>query len=327
MPSQRPGSVSNNSHTVVSLDDVRAAAERLDGVAVRTTLLTSEPLSELAGVPVYLKLENEQPTGAFKLRGAWNFVSRITAENRPLGVITYSSGNHGQAVAFAAKRLGLRAIVVMPETAPKLKIDRIQSWGGEVVFAGVTSASRRERALELAEFHGYNVVPPFDDPDIIAGQGTVGLEIVEQLPEVSHIAVPVGGGGLLAGVTVAASALLPDVDITGVEPEGSAALRIALREGQVTKLSETNSVADGLLPLAIGELPFRHVYKKVNSVVVKDDTIISTMRWLLEHHNILAEPSGAVTSGALRGGVLDLSGPTVLIVSGGNVEPDAMRIS
>jgi threonine dehydratase len=313
---------------LVTLESLREAAAGLEGVATRTPLLPVPALQALAGVPVYLKLENEQPTGAFKLRGAWTAIRRLSDAARRRGVITYSSGNHGQAVAWAARRLGIRAVIVMPETAPALKVAGVRKWGGEVVLAGTTSEHRRARAEEIVAREGLTVVPPFDDPDIIAGQGTVGLEIVEDLPDVALVAVPVGGGGLLAGITAAVLALRPEATIVAVEPEGAPAMHAALAAGAVVRLPETHSIADGLLPVAVGALPFAHVRGRVTSVTVPDAAIAEATVWLHRTGTALAEPSGAATTAALRAGLLRPTGPTVLVVSGGNVDPaDVARLA
>jgi threonine dehydratase len=291
---------------------------------VRTRLIRSDGLSERSGVPVFLKPENEQPTGAFKLRGAWTAVSRLDPKRRVLGVITYSSGNHGQAVAFAARRVGVRAVIVMPETTPARKVEGVKRWGGEVVFAGTTSEDRYRRAMEIVEAEGLAVIPPYDHPDIIAGQGTVGLEIVEDLPDVAQVVVPVGGGGLAAGVTTAVRALRPDAAVTAVEPEGAAALGAALAAGRPVRLDHTQSIADGLLPLSVGTITFRHLASRVASAVVSDAAIAEATVWLHRVQGVTAEPSGAVTTAALISGAIRPTGPTVLVVSGGNVDPDAV---
>lgn len=271
-------------------------------------------------MPVYLKLENRQPTGAFKVRGAWTAIRRLTPEQLARGVVTYSSGNHGQAVAFAAQRMGVRAVVVMPETAPKAKVDGVRRWSGEVVFAGTTSEDRYDRAIEIAEHHGFTVIPPFDHPDIIAGQGTVGLEILEDLADVQHVVAPVGGGGLAAGVAAALNGR-PAIRLTGVEPEGAATLTAALDAGHPVRLSRTASVADGLLPLSVGAITFNHLRGRADAVTVAETDIVEATKWLYTELRLAVEPSGAVTTAAVRCGVLQLAGPTVLIVSGGNVDP------
>jgi threonine dehydratase len=309
----------------VTLDDIRRAADGLRDVAVRTPLRASPPLGELLGVPVYLKPENEQPTGAFKLRGAWTFISRLSSDARRQGVITYSSGNHGQAVAYVAQRMGLRAVVVMPETAPRAKVDGVRRWNGEVEFAGRTSEDRYTRAVAMAEDEGLTVVPPYDHPDIIAGQGTVGLEIAEDLEDVACVAVPVGGGGLLAGITTALAALRPDVSMVAVEPVGSAALAAALSAGRPVRLDRTDSIADGLLPLSVGRVTFDHVRDRVTAVQVSEEAIGESTVWLNRQGGVRAEPSGAVTTAAVRSGVLQPTGPTVLVVSGGNVDVETIN--
>ena len=287
---------------------------------MRTPLQHVPQLSDAAGVPVYLKLENQQPTGAFKLRGAWTFVRHLDPESRRRGVITYSSGNHGQAVAFAAQRVGARAVVVMPETAPATKVEGVKRWDGEVVFAGRTSEDRYRKALAMAEAEGLTIIPPYDHPAIIAGQGTTGLEIAEELPEIAHVAVPVGGGGLIAGITAALRATRPEARVTGVEPVGAAALHAALVVGHPVRLERTASMADGLLPLAVGTLTFAHVRDVVDAVQVSEEAIAEATVWLHREAGVTAEPSGAVTTAALRTGALVPRGPTVLVVSGGNVD-------
>jgi threonine dehydratase len=307
---------------LVTIDEIRDAARGLDGVAERTPLLPAEPLRRLAGgAPVYLKLENRQPTGAFKLRGAWTAVRRLSEAAQRAGVITYSSGNHGQAVAFAARRLGVRAVIVMPENTPEAKVRGVRRWGGEVVFAGTTSEDRKARAEEIVREQHLHVIPPFDHPDIIAGQGTVGLEIAEVVPDVRHVAVPVGGGGLLAGVTTALAALAPAASVVGVEPEGAPTLREALAHDGPVRLAGTRSIADGLLPLSVGTLTFAHVRGRVRAVTVPDRAIAEAVVFMRDTLGLLVEPSGAATTAALRSGAFTPSGPTVLVVSGGNMDP------
>jgi threonine dehydratase len=292
----------------------------MKGVALRTPLVEVRQLTETAGVPVHLKLESRQPTGAFKLRGAWTAIRRLPPDVRGRGVITYSSGNHGQAVAFAAQKVGIRAVIVMPETAPPAKVDGVKKWSGEVVFAGTTSEDRYSKALEIVEREGLAVIPPFDHPDVIAGQGTVGLEIVEDLPEVTEVVVPVGGGGLAAGVSTAMKALQPDAQVTAVEPEHAAAYAAAVGSGHPVRLDSTASVADGLLPLSVGTLTFSHLRGIARSVTVSDTSIVEATQWLLAEENLAVEPSGAATTAALRSGVVRPTGPVVLVVSGGNID-------
>lgn len=309
----------------VSLEAIQEAAAGLAGVAARTPLVFVPELTELAGVPVHLKLESQQPTGAFKTRGAWTAVRRLSPEQRARGVITYSSGNHGQAVAYAAQRVGCRAVIVMPETAPALKVEGVKRWGGEVVFAGRTSEDRYRRALELASSQGLTVIPPFDDPAVVAGQATVAIEILEQLPAVQWIAAPVGGGGLAAGIAAALAHLKPSVRLATVEPEGSAALASALRAGHVVRLERTASIADGLLPLAVGQLTFAILKGRSHPVLVSEEAIIEATRWLNFEKRLVVEPSGAVTTAAIRSGAWRPEGPAVLVVSGGNADPAVLE--
>jgi threonine dehydratase len=240
-------------------------------------------------------------------------------------VITFSSGNHGQAVAYAAQLLGVRAVVTMPETAPAIKVAGVKRWGGEVVLAGRTSEDRRLKALEIAEREGLAVVPPFDHPDIIAGQGTVGLEIAAQLPGVATVVVPVGGGGLIAGVTAGLAAAGSAAQVWGVEPAGAPKLQRSLAAGHPVTLERTASIADGLITLSVGALPLAvlqaHGDRVRGVVLVDDDSIREAVHYLWQTHRLKVEPSGAATTAAVRSGAIVPSGPTVLVVSGGNVDP------
>ena len=310
----------------VPLEALRAAAKGMDGIAVRTPLLELPSLSSQVGVPISLKCEQLQPIGAFKIRGAYTAISRLPLERRARGVITYSSGNHGQAVAYAARVLGIPAVVVMPERAPAIKVEGVKRFGGEVIIAGNTSAVRYERARALAEERGLAMVPPYESLDVIAGQGTCGLEILEAMPAVENILVPVGGGGLIAGIAAAVAALKPTVRVIGVEPVGAAKLARALEAGQPVKLDHTDSLADGLLPLAIGELPFSILSGVVKqSVQVTEEEIVAAVRFLFHEAGLSVEPSGAVTTAALLSRRIRPTGPTVGVLSGGNVDPDLLQ--
>jgi threonine dehydratase len=306
----------------VSLAALRAAAEGLQGIAVETPLLRIPSLDAHCGVPIFLKGEHLQPIGAFKVRGAYTAASRIPPELRARGLITYSSGNHGQAVAWAARRLDTRAVVVMPERAPAVKVEGVRRLGGDVIIAGNSSAERYTKAQQMVEEQGFIMVPPFESLDVIAGQGTCGLEIIEQCPEVQTILVPVGGGGLIAGIAAAAAALKPEVQVIGVEPAGAPKLARALEAGRPVKLDHTDSLADGLLPLSIGTIPFGILSGIVRqSVLVDEAEIVEALRFLYHQGGLSVEPSGAVTTAALLAGRVRLSGPTVAVVSGGNAEP------
>jgi threonine dehydratase len=310
----------------VSLEALRAAAKGLEGIAVRTPLLDAPALSDLLALPVALKCEQLQPIGAFKIRGAYTAISRLPPESRARGVVTSSSGNHGQAVAFAARLLGTRAVIVMPERAPAIKVEGVRRHGGEVVIAGNSSAERAERARGLAQKHGLAMVPAYESLDVIAGQGTCGLEILEQWPAVETILVPVGGGGLIAGIAAAVLALKPTVRVIGVEPVGAPKLARALQAGRPVKLDDTHSLADGLLPLSIGDLPFAVLSEVVReSILVSEDEIAAAVRFLSREMALSPEPSGAVTTAALLSGRAMISGPTVAVISGGNVDPELFK--
>jgi threo-3-hydroxy-L-aspartate ammonia-lyase len=300
---------------MVTLDDVRAAAVRIRGVAMRTPLLTVGPLA--------LKCENLQPMGAFKVRGACNMIAQIAPQSRAAGVITYSSGNHGQAVALVAQRFGIPAVVVMPETAPEVKVQGVRRYGAEVIFEGTTTLQRKARAEEELARRGLTMVPPFDDPRVIAGQGTVGLEILEQCPNVTTVFVPAGGGGLISGVGAAIKGMRSGVRIVGVEPDGAPKMSRSRAAGHPVTLDHVSSIADGLLAVRPGDLTFEHVQTLVDDVLtVSDDQISAAVRWLFSEANLVAEPSGAAAvAGALARGSSD--GLSVAIISGGNVEPEA----
>jgi threonine dehydratase len=315
--------VTASSSATVSLDALRAAAERLKGVAVRTPLLQLPGLSARLGVPVALKCEQLQPIGAFKIRGAYNAIAQVAGAGGAQGVVTQSSGNHGQAVAYAARVFGLRAVVVMPASTPQVKVDGVKQHGGEVVLAGASrSAEQRQRAEAIARDQDLVMVPPYDHPDVVAGQGTVGLEILEQQPEVDTIVVPVSGGGLLAGISVAVAALKPSVRLVGAEPAGAAKLTAALAAGAPVALDHTESMADGLLARAIGDFTFAILQRVVREAVrVSEEEIAGAVRFLHHEAGIRPEPSGAVAVAALLAGHLRPTGPTVAVVSGGNVDP------
>lgn len=310
-------SATESDGTLVTLEDIRAAARRVAAVARVTPLLD---VSVHAGRPLLLKCESMQPGGAFKIRGAYNMVAQLTDDQRRRGVITFSSGNHGQAVALAARELGARAVVVMPTTAPTIKVDGARRFGAEVIFAGTTSVDRRERAEAEAAARGLTMVPPFDHAWIIAGQGTAALEILEQCPDVAAVLVPIGGGGFAAGVSTAIKLSRPSIRVIGVEPAGAAAMKASLEAGHVVTLDHTHSIADGLMPVRPGDLTFAHVRRFVDQVVtVEDAQIADAVIWLFDKASLLTEPSGAATVAAALAGAAGVDGPVVAIVSGGNV--------
>jgi len=304
---------------VLTAAEVRAAAEGLRGIAVRT------PLRYVAALDAWLKLENLQPVGAFKIRGAYNAVRRLPFAVRKRGVITYSSGNHGQALAFAGQSFGVRTVVVMPETAPAIKVNGVKQWGGEVVLAGRTSEDRRRAAEDIAAREGLAIVPPFDHWDIVAGQASVGLEIAEELPDARTVLVPVGGGGLIAGVVVGLAVAGSAAMVWGVEPAGAPKLKRSWEAGAPARLDATASIADGLITLTVGAIPFSvllaHRERVGGVVLVEDDSIREAVHFLHRCCDLSVEPSGAATTAALRSGAVDPPRPVALVVSGGNVDP------
>jgi threonine dehydratase len=310
---------------VITLEDVRLAQRRVRGVALRTPLVPC-PRGDKDRA-LYFKAENLQPTGAFKLRGAYNKISSLPPEERRHGVVAHSSGNHAQAVAYAARSLGVRAVIVMPRGAPRVKIDATAAFGAEVVFVGDDSAERVRKAEELVGEFGYAPVPPYDDETLIAGQGTVGLEILEDLPDVETVLVPVSGGGLISGVASALKLSRRGVRVIGVEPELAADARASLRSGRLVEFPAEQvgrTIADGLRVRKLGDAPFEHVRAFVDDIIaVSEDEILEAMRRLALRIRLVAEPSGAVTFAAylFHRDELPATGLNVAVVSGGNVEP------
>jgi threonine dehydratase len=305
--------------SLVTLAEIRAARERIRPVAKLTPLLD---VSGIAGRPLWLKCESLQPGGAFKIRGAYNMVAQLSDEERRRGVITYSSGNHGQAVAIAAQALGAPAVVVMPTTAPRIKSDGAKGFGAEIVFEGTTSLHRRAKAEEIAAARGLTMVPPFDHQWIIAGQGTLGLELLEQCHDIGTVLVPVGGGGLVSGVSAAIKQSRPEIAVIGIEPAGAAAMKHSIESGEIRTLDKTYSIADGLMAVRPGDLNFAHVRAFVDRIDTVDDTeIVAAVRWLFNIAQIVAEPSGAATVAAALRQSAAYRPPVVAIISGGNVDP------
>lgn len=306
--------------------ELREARPRIARGTRVTPLLQADSLSERLGHAVALKCENLQVGGAFKIRGATNFVARLPETERRRGLITYSSGNHGIAVSLAARNAGVPAVVVMPETAPPVKVARVKALGAELHFAGTTSLERRARAETIRDERGLTIVPPFDHPWIIAGQSTCGVEILEQMPEVRTVLVPVGGGGLLSGIALACGYHRAGIRVIGVEPEGAAKMSASLRTGAPVTLPSVGSIADGLLPSRPGDLTFSLAVRFVDEVVtVTDEAIAAAAGMLLRVEHLLVEWSGAAAVAALLSGRVPHPGvPTVAVVSGGNVDPAAI---
>jgi threonine dehydratase len=306
----------------------------LHGVTVRTELIQSsfaEYAARLDGSKLYLKPENLQPIGAFKLRGAYNKIASLSPEELSRGVITYSSGNHGQGVAYAARVLGTEAVIVMPNNAPAMKREAVASMGAEIVLVGPGSQERQSKAEELAAQRGYVIVPPFNDEKIIAGQGTIGLEILESLPEVETVLVPVGGGGMISGVATAIKLSKPSVKVIGVEPELAADAQASLRSGKIVESSAeeaSRTIADGLRTQSIGPINFAHMQRYVDDILtVSEYEIRQAMRWLAGNPQTVAEPSGAVAvAGFLfHQDQLPRTTMNVAIISGGNIDPQVLQ--
>ena len=318
-----------NRDSLVTLEEIQAARQRIESAAVYTPLLEVPSPARPPGPQdpqtssLLLKCENLQPMGAFKIRGAFNMISQLPAAALRRGVITYSSGNHGQAVALAAKTLGAPAVVVMPTTAPAVKVEGCKGYGAEVIMAGTTSLDRQARAEKDARERGLTIVPPFDHRMIVIGQGTTGLEILEQCPEVGTVFVPAGGGGLASGVAAAIKLSNPSVRIVVVEPAGAPKMSRSLAAGHPVTLDSSASIADGLMNLRPGDITFAHIQKFVDEVVtVSEADIASAVGWLFRNARIVTEPSGAITTAAVALGLGHPTGKIVAIVTGGNVAPE-----
>jgi threonine dehydratase len=315
---------------LVGIQAVRAAAATLRGIAIRTPLVPFGRPAERR----FLKAESLQPIGAFKIRGAYNAVASLDPAERARGVITYSSGNHAQGVARAARLLGAPAVVVMPSDAPALKKARVEADGAEVVVVGTSSEERQGVAEQIAAERGLAIIPPYDDDRIIAGQGTVGLEVAEDLPDVAAVLVPIGGGGLASGVCVAIRALAPGARLIGVEPELAADARDSLRAGRIVRWppeDASRTIADGTRTTALGRRTFAHLSRLIDDIVtVSEAEIAAGVRLAAEESRLVVEPSGALTVAAIafrahEAGLDGLDGPVVAVVSGGNVDPDRYR--
>ncbi|HEX7484532.1 MAG TPA: threonine/serine dehydratase [Vicinamibacterales bacterium] len=316
---------------LLSLDEIRAAAIRISGVTRVTPLLEARELKSWGGsdgVSLLLKCENLQVGGAFKIRGAYNMAAGLPESTRRAGLLTYSSGNHGLAIALTARRLGIPAVIVMPTTASAMKVEGARALGAEVLFEGTTTIERRTRAEAEAARRGLTIVPPFDHLQIAAGQGTIGLEILEQCPMVATVYVQMSGGGLISGIATALKRSRPSVCVVGVEPAGVARMTASLAAGHPVTIPITPGIADGLLAVRPGDITFPHVQAFVDRVVTVDDpAIIGALQWLFREAKLVAEPSGAITVAAAladaAAGRLAPRGPTVAVISGGNVEKSA----
>jgi threonine dehydratase len=322
---------------MVTLEQIQQAQQKLRGIAARSPLIRYYPPAskQLSAKPpafieVYLKDEGLQPIGSFKLRGAFNKIASFTDDERRSGVISYSSGNHAQGVAYAARALGVKAVIVMPRNAPKVKIDSTAALGAEIVFVGPASAERMKKAEELSRRHGYAIVPPYDDEFIIAGQGTTGLEVLEDCPDVELVLAPVGGGGLISGVASAIKLSGSKAKVIGVEPELANDAQLSFRAGKIVQLSAervSSTLADGLRTQSIGQRNFEHIHAFVDDIITVTENEIREAVWhLAKDARIVAEPSGAVTFAAVlfHSKELPAAKKVAAVVSGGNIEPQLL---
>lgn len=305
---------------MLTLDTFEQAAEKVREVTQKTKLVESAYFSELTGNKVFFKPENMQRTGAYKVRGAYYKISTLTDEERSRGLITASAGNHAQGVAFAASRYGVKAVIAMPTNTPFIKVERTRSYGAEVVLHGDVYDESYEYALKLAEENGYTFVHPFNDPAVATGQGTIAMEIIQELPLVDCILVPVGGGGLATGVSTLAKLINPHIEVIGVEPAGAACMKASLEAGRVVKLPSVNTIADGTAVQQPGDIIFPYIQKNLDGIITIDDSeLIEAFLDMVERHKMVVENSGLLTVAALRH--LEAKGRKVVaILSGGNMD-------
>ena len=305
---------------MLTIDKFEEASEVVKRVTQDTKLIFSDYFSQMTGNKVYFKPENMQRTGAYKLRGAYYKISTLTEEERAKGLITASAGNHAQGVAYAAKAYGAKAVIVMPTTTPLIKVERTKSYGAEVVLYGDVYDDACAHAYELAEEHGYTFIHPFDDPAVATGQGTIAMEIVQELPLVDYILVPIGGGGLATGVSTLAKLLNPHIKVIGVEPAGAACMKASLEKGEVVTLPHVNTIADGTAVQTPGSHIFPYIQENLDEIItVEDDELIVAFLDMVENHKMIVENSGLLTVAALRH--LDFKNKKVVsILSGGNMD-------
>ena len=305
---------------MLTLEKFEEASEVVKRAAIETKLLYSQYFSEQTGNKVYLKPENMQVTGAYKIRGAYYKISTLTDEERGRGLITASAGNHAQGVAYAAKAYGAKAVIVMPSTTPLMKVQRTKSYGAEVVLYGNVYDEACEHAYRLAEEHGYTFIHPFDDLAVATGQGTIAMEIVKELPLVDYILVPIGGGGLCTGVSTLAKMLNPNIKVIGVEPAGANCMQVSLKNGKVTTLPAVNTIADGTAVKTPGEKIFPYIQKNLDDIItVTDDELIVAFLDVVENHKMVVENSGLLTVAALSH--MNVKGKKIVsILSGGNMD-------
>jgi threonine dehydratase len=312
---------------VPTFADVRAAAQRIKGIAHRTPVLTSRTADARTGASLFFKCENLQRVGAFKFRGAYNAIANLDEAQRRRGVITFSSGNHAQAMALAGQLQGVRVTVIMPHDAPAMKVAATRGYGGEVVFYDRFKEDREAMGRERAEQGGLALIPPFDHPDVIAGQGTAALELIEEVGPLDVLVVPLGGGGLLAGCALAARSLSPDCDVIGVEPEAGNDGQQSFRKGEVVRIPVPQTIADGAMTTSLGAHTFAVIRALVGDIVtVPDPTLVAAMRFFLERMKIVVEPTGCLAAASVLEGLYPCAGKRVgVVLSGGNIDLQSLR--
>lgn len=305
---------------MLTLEKFEEASERLNRVLLETKLVYSDYFSEKTGAKVYFKPENMQFTGAYKLRGAYYKISTLTQEERERGIISASAGNHAQGVAYAAKLIGAKAVIVMPTSTPLIKVNRTKGYGAEVILHGDVYDDACAYALELAEEKGYTFIHPFNDEIVATGQGTIAMEIIKELPTVDYILVPIGGGGLCCGVSTLAKMLNPKIKVIGVEPAGAACMKASLAAGHVVTLPKVTTIADGTAVKTPGDVVFPYIQENVDDIItVEDDDLIAAFLDMMENHKMIVENSGLLTVAALK--QMDIRGKKVVsILSGGNMD-------
>ncbi|WGW11959.1 threo-3-hydroxy-L-aspartate ammonia-lyase [Saxibacter everestensis] len=308
----------------VTLDDLRSAQARIAPVAHRTPVVTSRTFNDLVDAEVFFKLENLQQVGAFKFRGAYNALSRFTEEQKAAGVVTFSSGNHAQAIARSAKLLGIKAVIVMPRDAPASKLEATRGYGAEIVLYDRYAESRNDLGSDLVARHGYTLIPPYDHPDIVAGQGTAALEMLEETGPLDVVVAPLGGGGLLSGTAIAVNGVMPNASILGVEPAAGNDGQQSFRQGSIVEIPTPKTLADGAQTTSLGALTFTVIRELVDDVLtVDDDALVKMMRFFASRMKLVVEPTGCLAPAALMQKTIDVRGKRVgVIVSGGNVDLD-----
>lgn len=312
---------------MISFNDIQQAYARLQPIAHKTPLLSSRTFNQDTRNDVYFKAENFQRIGAFKFRGAYNKIASLTNEDRQRGVIAHSSGNHAQGVALASKMFGIKSVIVMPHNSVQSKVEATKGYGAEVMYCGTSTDDREKTTQALIDKHGYTLIHPYNDEQLIAGQGTVGLEIFQEIGDLDYLFVPIGGGGLISGCAIAAKHFCPLIKVIGVETSGSNDCYQSFRVKQIVKLQSAETIADGMRTLSIGTLNFEIIMKYVDDVItIDDEDIYPMMKFFLERMKILVEPTGAVAPAAVMKDVMGLRGKKIAaVISGGNVDPEIFR--